>query len=59
MRTPFETETRMDIKAVFFDTGGTVLDWHGGIVKALAGSGRRKGSRRTGMRSPTTGAGAR
>ncbi len=25
----------MDIKAVFFDTGGTVLDWHGGIVKAL------------------------
>ena len=26
----------MDIKAVFFDTGGTVLDWHGGAVKALA-----------------------
>jgi 2-haloacid dehalogenase len=25
----------MDIKAVAFDTGGTVLDWHGGIVKAL------------------------
>ncbi len=26
----------MDIKAVAFDTGGTVLDWHGGIVAALA-----------------------
>lgn len=23
-------------KAVFFDTGGTVLDWHGAIVEALA-----------------------
>src|SRR5690606_38548826 len=27
---------RMDIRAVAFDTGGTVLDWHGGIVAALA-----------------------
>lgn len=25
----------MDIRAVAFDTGGTVLDWHGGIVEAL------------------------
>lgn len=25
----------MDIGAVAFDTGGTVLDWHGGIVKTL------------------------
>ena len=33
----------MDIKAVFFDTGGTVLDWHGGIVKALARIGQAQG----------------
>jgi 2-haloacid dehalogenase len=26
----------MDIRAVAFDTGGTVLDWHGGIVRSLA-----------------------
>ncbi len=26
----------MDIRAVAFDTGGTVLDWHGGITRALA-----------------------
>ncbi|MBA3480046.1 MAG: HAD-IA family hydrolase [Lautropia sp.] len=25
----------MEIKALAFDTGGTVLDWHGGIVKTL------------------------
>ena len=25
----------MDIKAVAFDTGGTVLDWHGGVLRAL------------------------
>ena len=25
----------MDIKAIVFDTGGTVLDWHGGLVPAL------------------------
>jgi len=26
----------VDIRAVAFDTGGTVLDWHGGLVHALA-----------------------
>ena len=26
----------MDIKALAFDTGGTVLDWHGGLVAALS-----------------------
>lgn len=26
----------MDIRAVAFDTGGTVLDWHGGLFRALA-----------------------
>ena len=29
----------MDIKALAFDTGGTVLDWHGGLVAALSGIG--------------------
>ncbi len=26
----------MDIRSVAFDTGGTVLDWHGGLVRAFA-----------------------
>lgn len=26
----------MNIRAIAFDTGGTVLDWHGGLVRALA-----------------------
>lgn len=26
----------MDIRALAFDTGGTVLDWHGGLVAALS-----------------------
>jgi 2-haloacid dehalogenase len=33
----------MNIKAVAFDTGGTVLDWHGGIVKTLAHVARAQG----------------
>jgi 2-haloacid dehalogenase len=33
----------MDIKALTFDTGGTVLDWHGGLVAALAAIGARRG----------------
>lgn len=32
----------MDIKALAFDTGGTVLDWHGGLVAALAAAGTRR-----------------
>jgi len=31
----------MDIKALAFDTGGTVLDWHGGLAAALAAAGTR------------------
>ena len=31
----------MDIRAVAFDTGGTVLDWHGGLVRALREAGSR------------------
>ena len=31
----------MNIQALAFDTGGTVLDWHGGLVRALAGIGSR------------------
>jgi 2-haloacid dehalogenase len=33
----------MDIKALTFDTGGTVLDWHGGLVGALARLGAQRG----------------
>lgn len=33
----------MDIRAIAFDTGGTVLDWHGGIVAALRSAGARRG----------------
>lgn len=31
----------MDIKALTFDTGGTILDWHGGISRAFAAAGAR------------------
>lgn len=31
------------IKALTFDTGGTVLDWHGGIGGALKAAGTRRG----------------
>ena len=33
----------MRIKALTFDTGGTVLDWHGGLVRALATAGTAHG----------------
>ncbi|MEI6723235.1 MAG: haloacid dehalogenase type II [Betaproteobacteria bacterium] len=33
----------MTIKALTFDTGGTVLDWHGGISRAFAAAGARHG----------------
>jgi 2-haloacid dehalogenase len=32
----------MNIQALAFDTGGTVLDWHSGLVRALAGIGSRR-----------------
>lgn len=31
----------MDIQALAFDTGGTVLDWHGGLVAAFQATGSR------------------
>ena len=31
------------VKVLAFDTGGTILDWHGGIAAALAECGRRRG----------------
>ena len=31
------------IKALAFDTGGTILDWHRGIASALAAAGQRRG----------------
>lgn len=30
-------------KALAFDTGGTILDWHGGLSRAMAAAGRRRG----------------
>lgn len=36
-------ENLVDIRAIAFDTGGTVLDWHGGLVQALARVGGRHG----------------
>ncbi len=33
----------MDIQALAFDTGGTVLDWHGGLVAALSAAGSKHG----------------
>ena len=33
----------MDIKALTFDTGGTILDWHGGISRAFAAAGAARG----------------
>lgn len=36
----------MDIQALAFDTGGTVLDWHGGLVRALHRLGARNGIER-------------
>lgn len=36
----------MDIQAITFDTGGTVLDWHSGITAALQAVGTRHGLER-------------
>lgn len=36
----------MSIKAIAFDTGGTVLDWHSGIRDAFATAGARHGASR-------------
>lgn len=33
----------MRIQALTFDTGGTVLDWHGGLVRALSKTGQSHG----------------
>ena len=30
------------IKALTFDTGGTILDWHGGISRAVAAASLRR-----------------
>lgn len=34
----------MEIKALTFDTGGTVLDWHSGLVRALSKAGEAHGA---------------
>lgn len=33
----------MEIKAITFDTGGTILDWHGGLARAFKQVGERHG----------------
>ena len=33
----------MDIQALAFDTGGTVLDWHSGLVAVLTATGAKRG----------------
>jgi 2-haloacid dehalogenase len=37
------TGGEMPIKALTFDTGGTILDWYGGISRAFAAAGARRG----------------
>src|SRR5579864_3681526 len=32
-----------DVKALTFDTGGTILDWHSGLCQAFAHAGARHG----------------
>lgn len=39
----FDWRIDMQIKALTFDTGGTVLDWHGGLVQALSRAGSAHG----------------
>jgi len=34
------------IKALTFDTGGTILDWHTGVSRALSAAGERRGLER-------------
>ena len=36
--------TPLEIRALAFDTGGTVLDWHGGLVRALSEVGATHGA---------------
>ncbi len=33
----------MNIRALTFDTGGTILDWHGGLFRAFDAAGQRRG----------------
>jgi len=47
------------VKVLAFDTGGTVLDWHGGLTAAMAHGARPKASNAIGMRLPTSIAAAR
>ena len=35
----------LGIKALTFDTGGTILDWHRGVSRAIADAGARQGLR--------------
>lgn len=39
----YANEVARDVAALMFDTGGTVLDWHGGIVNAFSEIGTARG----------------
>ena len=39
------TATLANIKALTFDTGGTILDWHCGISRAVAAASLRRNLR--------------
>lgn len=46
MSAPRQGVSTMDIHALAFDTGGTVLDWHAGLVEAFAQAGLQHGPTR-------------
>ena len=47
------------VKVLAFDTGGTILDWHSGLVAALKDCGARRGVERSWYDLPTNTAAAR
>jgi len=47
------------VKVLAFDTGGTILDWHSGLVAALKDCGARRGVEPVGTNLPTNTAAAR
>ena len=43
MNSPILKADPMKIKAIAFDTGGTVQDWHSGLVGTMAGASEAHG----------------
>ena len=54
-----QTMSLSDVRALTFDTGGTILDWHTGFATALSQPAPSTGWSATGTTSPTTCAGVR